>query len=164
MSLIRFGRGRDYQFFRREDIRMRWDLRSATQFLGGFRNNAVAMETFRREALKISGGAGSSTLSDEQVLQIIARQLVSGDLMVALPYRERQAPQLRFIEDAPAAAPPPAAKVAERPEDGPTFIGNHDGVAQAAALIAAAKAAYPFCEECAKHAADQMMRERAGAA
>ena len=56
-----------------------------------------------------------------------------------------------------AAAPAPQASgPAEVVEDDPTFENDHDGVAQAAVLLAAARAAFPFCEECAQHAAVQM--------
>jgi len=155
--LIRFGRGREYQFFRREDVRMRWDLKAATQFLNGFRSDAVAMAQFRRQAMAGGSGAGPGALTEEQLIQVIARQMVSGELLVVLPQRERQV----SIPRAPAAvqeAPPPRERRAAEPEEEiDTFDSDHDGVAQAAVLIAAAKAAFPFCQECQKHMVEQMM-------
>jgi hypothetical protein len=154
MSAIRFGRGREYQFFRREDIRMRWDLRSAVQFLNGFRANEVAMSNFRREVAKgISAAAGS--LSDEQVIQSLARMLVAGEFLVALPQRVKHREPIDLRAPAAAPAAPRESTPAEVVEDDPTFERDHDGVAQAAVLLAAAQAAYPFCEECARHAAMQ---------
>jgi hypothetical protein len=155
MSSIRFGSGREYQFFRREDVRMRWDLRPAVQFLNGFRGDAVAMTAFRRQ-LGVAGiGPSTAALTDEQVIQSLARMLVAGEFVVAMPQRERQRDTLDL--GAPAAAPAAprerAPTPADVPDDEPTFENDHDGVAQAAVLLAAARAAYPFCEECARHAA-----------
>ena len=65
MSSIRFGRAREYQFFRREDIRMRWDLRSAVQFLNEFRGDAVVMSNFRGQVK----ASTSANITDEQVIQ-----------------------------------------------------------------------------------------------
>ena len=152
MSSIRFGRGREYQFFRRDDIRMRWDLRSAVQFLNEFRGDAVAMANFRRQVK----ASASVNISDEQVIQSLARMLVAGEYLVALPQRMRQLETLDLRVPAAAPAEPRASAPAEVVEDDPTFESNHDGVAQAAVLLAAARAAFPFCEECARHAAMQM--------
>ena len=136
---------------------MRWDLKAATQFLNGFRGDAVAMAQFRRQALATGAGAGPGALSEEQLIQVIARQMVTGELLVVLPQRERQV----SIPRAPAAvqeAPPPRERRESQPEEEvDTFDSDHDGVAQAAVLIAAAKAAYPFCQECQKHMVEQMM-------
>lgn len=136
---------------------MRWDLKAATQFLNGFRSDAVAMAQFRRQAMAGGAGAGPGALSEEQLIQVIARQMVSGELLVVLPQRERQI----SIPRAPAAvqeAPPPRERRAAEPEEEiDTFDSDHDGVAQAAVLIAAAKAAFPFCQECQKHMVEQMM-------
>jgi len=56
----------------------------------------------------------------------------------------------------PATPPPRAAAAApEAEEEEPTFDSDHDGVAQAAVLLEAARAAFPFCEECARQAAMQ---------
>lgn len=146
MNSIRFGRGRDYQFIRREDFRLRWDLQSAVQFLNGFRGDAVAMTTFRRQT-----GSNGPNATDEQVIQSLARQLVAGEFLVALPQRELKKEALNLAEPAPAAAPPPRqAAPKEEKQDAPTFQGGHDGWAQAAVLIEAARSAFPFCEECAR--------------
>jgi hypothetical protein len=154
MSAIRFGRGREYQFFRREDIRMRWDLRSAVQFLNGFRADAVTMTTFRREVAK-EVSASAADLSDEQVVQSLARMLVAGDFLVALPQRMKHKDPIDLGAPAPAPSAPRDRAPVEVVEDNPTFENDHDGVAQAAVLLAAAQAAFPFCEECARHAALQ---------
>lgn len=156
MSSIRFGRGREYHFLRREDIRARWDLQSAVAFLNGFRADAVAMARIRRELLGIAGGSTiQGKMTDEQVIQTVARKLVSGELLLVLPQRVDLA--LGLIAEPPPPPPPPERKSTPKEEvfdDEPTFEPSHDGVAQAAVLIAAAANAFPFCEECAKHAAE----------
>lgn len=154
MSSIRFGRGAYYQFFRREDVRTRWDYHSAVQFLNGFRSDEALMATLRRHALAKGTAFSQSKVSDEQVIQILARLLVSGELLVALPHRERY-PDTQLPETPVAAPPAPKEKKEKAPiVDEPTFEPEHDGVAQAGVLIAAAKAGMPFCEECARAAAE----------
>lgn len=154
MSAIRFGRGREYQFFRREDMRMRWDLRSAVQFLNGYRSDAVAMNHFRREVAKgITAAPGN--LSEEQVIQSLARMLVAGEFLVVLPHRLQHKDPIDLGAPAPAPAAPRESTPAEVVEDHPTFENDHDGVAQAMVLLAAAENAFPFCEECARQAAMQ---------
>ncbi len=136
---------------------MRWDLKAATQFLNGFRSDAVAMAQFRRQALAAGAGAGPGALSEEQLIQVIARQMVSGELLVVLPQRERQVSTPRPAAVQQEAPPPRERKAAEPEEEVDTFDSDHDGVTQAAVLIAAAKAAFPFCQECQKHMVEQMM-------
>jgi len=154
MSAIRFGRGQDYQFFRQEDIRRSWDLRSAVQFLNGFRADAVAMANFRRQVKK-DIIASPANLSDEQVIQSLARLMVSGEFMVALPERQRHRDPLELRAPVTAPSAPRDSAPVEVVEDDPTFENDHDGVAQAAVLIDAARAGFPFCAECAKYAAEQ---------
>ncbi|MFN0100695.1 MAG: hypothetical protein ACKV2U_01260 [Bryobacteraceae bacterium] len=135
---------------------MRWDLRSAVQFLNGFRTDTVAMASFRRQAAATGSAAATANLSDEQVIQSLARMLESGEFLVAMPQRERRPGNLLGQTPvAPVAAERRSQTPAEVAEDEPTFEGGHDGVAQAAVLLAAARAAFPFCEECAQHAARQ---------
>jgi len=153
MSSIRFGRGQEYHFFRREDLRARWELQAAVQFLNGFRGDAVMMSNFRREM----PAATPANLTDEQVIQSLARSLVAGEYLVALPRRINYRDMLDLGETAPAQSQAPRSSTpAEVVEDEPTFARGHDGVAQAAVLIAAAQAAFPFCEECARHTAAEM--------
>lgn len=154
MSTIRFGRGREYQFFRREDIRARWDLNSATQFLNRFRADSIAMAGFRRQ---VTGtGANGTKLTDDQVLQSVARLMVAGELIVALPQQERRKDELPSAPMPPPVHQERAAKPpAEIPEDEPTFSSDNDGTRQAAVLITAAATGVAFCEECARLAAEE---------
>lgn len=154
MSAIRFGRGQGYQFFRQEDIRRNWDLRTAVQFLNGFRADAVAMANFRRQVKK-EITASPANLSDEQVIRSLARMMVSGEFMVALPERQHHRDPLELRAPVTAPSAPRESTPVEVVEDEPTFANDHDGVAQAAVLIEAARGAFPFCAECAKYAAEQ---------
>jgi len=151
MSDIRFGGGREYQFFRREDIRVRWDLPSAVQFLNSYRGDARAMGHFRQEVAKRTF-TKADDLSAEQIIQSMARMLAAGEFVVLLPQRIRHRDPIDLGKPAPAPSGPRDPKPVEVIEDDPTFESNHDGVKQAAALIAAAESAYPFCEECARQA------------
>ena len=151
MSDIRFGRGREYQFFRREDIRVRWDLASAVQFLNNHRGNALTMSHFRQEVAKRTL-TKAEDLTEEQIIQSMARMLAAGEFVVLLPLRMRHRDPIDLGEPAPAPSGPRDPKPVEVIEDEPTFESNHDGVRQAAALLAAAELAYPFCEECARQA------------
>ena len=157
MSSIRFGRGREYQFFRREDVRLRWDLQSAVQFLNGFRSDKAAMAGFRWQVLASGTGGPQANLADEQVIQSLGQMLASGALVVVPPDRKRHIDLLGT--GTPVSAPAEKKKAtkeqAEVFEDAPTFEPDNDGAAQAKVLVAAAAGAYPFCEECARYAAQQ---------
>jgi len=112
------------------------------------------MSHFRRQ-MKKEITASAASLSDEQVIQGLARMLVAGDFMVAMPERLQHRDPLDLGKPEPAPSQPKPGKAVEVVEDEPTFLGGHDGVAQAAVLIAAARGGFPFCEECARHAAQQ---------
>lgn len=156
MSSTRFGRGREFQFFRREELRTRWDVGNAKRFIGGFRGDTGAMTGFRKIVTGGAAGGAPGTLSDDQVILHIARMLVSGELIVAMPelFREKGHLNVRTDGDLPLA-PAKAAKIVEVGEDPPTFESGHDGAAQAAVLIAAARNAFPFCEECQRLAVER---------
>ena len=154
MSGIRFGRGQEYVFFRREEVKGQWDLPGAIRFLDRFRSDPHAMSAFRRQ-LSSGTAVGGPALTDDLVIARYARLLVSGEVVVAYPARERWIGHLSVVRPPEAAsAPAPAPATArEEVEDPPTFEEEHDGVAQAATLIAAARDGAPFCEECARRAA-----------
>ncbi len=154
MSTIRFGRDREYRFFRREDIRARWDENSATAFLNRFRSDALAMAGFRRQI-----HAGAAKLSDDEVIKRVARLLVSGELVVVRPQHERVKDELPPTP--PEAPPPPEKKEAapvEVPEDEPTFAPDNHGELQAAVLITAARTGVAFCEECQRLAEEEQQK------
>lgn len=154
MNGIRFGRGQEYVFFRREEVKREWDLPSAIRFLNRFRNDPHAMSAFRRQ-LPPGTAVGGQVLTDDKVIASYARLLVTGEVVVAYPAREKRIGHLSVVvpvDTTPAPAPAPASQAVEE-EDPPTFIEEHDGVAQAETLIAAARGGFPFCEECERRAA-----------
>lgn len=145
MSLIRFGRGREYLFFRRGDLRTRWDLQSAQQFLKRFQGDERSMALLRRNANISSAG---SKVSEEQVIETLARMLVSGELIVAMPAREELGAVLGQQPERATEAAPRGPTAREQEPEPPTFGPSHNGRLQAATLLAAAQSGMPFCEEC----------------
>jgi hypothetical protein len=153
MSTIRFGATNEYQIFRRDEIRSRWTLETASRFLAKFKNDTAAMAGFRKLA---GAGAGVGRgLSDQQVLQAIARQMVSGQLLIA--EQRGLVDKGHLSGKAPEASPEPPprerqSEAAATPDDPETFEPDHDGVAQANVLIAASASGVPFCEQCSRDA------------
>lgn len=156
MSSIRFGATHEFQLLRREEVRTRWTLESALDFLRRFHNDTAALAGFRR--LARSQGRGSAVAAnDQQLFQTIARMMVSGELLLVKPQGliDHGHLSLKVTADPVAVAPPPAAKVPELVDEASTFDNNHDGVAQAAVLRAAALHGVPFCAECERAASPQ---------
>jgi hypothetical protein len=148
MSTIRFGATHEYQILRREEVRSRWTQETALRFLGRFKNDPTAMAGFRKLV--------TQARSDQDVLTGIARMMVSGQLLIVeqrgivdhnhLSLKIKQ-------EEQPAPAPQRVAEP-EQEEEAATFAAEHDGQAQAATLVAAARSGVPFCEECARDEAE----------
>jgi hypothetical protein len=148
MSSIRFGATHEYQILRREEVRSRWTQETALRFLGRFKNDPAAMSGFRKMVPQARG--------EKDVLLAIARMMVAGQLLIVeqrgivdhnhLSLKIKQ-------EEAPATPPQRLAEPTEEEEE-PTFAAQHDGQAQAATLVAAARSGVPFCEECARAEAE----------
>ena len=164
MSSIRFGATHEFQFLRREDVRTRWTLESALDFLRRFHNDTAALAGFRRLARSqgrgsamATGAASAVAANDQQLFQTIARMMVSGELLLVKPHGliDHGHLSLKVTSDPVAVAPPPAAKVPELVDEDNTFDTDHDGVAQAAVLRAAALHGVPFCAECERAASPQ---------
>jgi len=156
MSSIRFGATHEFQLLRREEVRTRWTLETALDFLKRFRNDTSALAGFRR--LVPSKGRGiSAAANDQQLFQTIAKMMVSGELLIVKPQGLIDHGHLSLKVTAAAAteAPPAERKEQEIIEESNTFDSDHDGVAQAAALRAAAANGVPFCAECSRYAAEQ---------
>lgn len=156
MSSIRFGATHEFQLLRREEVRTRWTLETALDFLKRFRNDTAALSGFRR--LVPSKGRGiTAATSDQQLFHAIAKMMVSGELLIVKPQGliDHGHLSLKVTASAVAEAPPAERKEPEIIEETNTFDSDHDGVAQAAALRAAAANGVPFCAECARYAAEQ---------
>jgi len=103
MSVIRFGRGREYQFFRREVVRSRWDLAAAVHRLHGLRRDAAAISLFRGKDGTLGQATAGRTV--ERVNQSVTRVLVAGRVLIALRQREGKKGALNLREPAPVMAP-----------------------------------------------------------
>ena len=139
MSSIRFGATHEFQLLRREEVRTRWTLETALPFLKRFRNDSAALAGFRR--LVPSQGRGITAAStDQQLFQAIAKMMVSGELLIVKPQGliDHGHLSLKVIAAAVREAPPAQRKEPEIVEETNTFDSDHDGVAQAAVLRAAA--------------------------
>ncbi len=164
MSSIRFGATHEFQLLRREEVRTRWTLESALDFLKRFRNDNAALAGFRRLVPNKGRGISAAT-NDQQLFQSIAKMMVSGELLIVKPQGliDHGHLSLKATTAAVAEAPPSERKEPEIIEDTNTFEPDHDGVAQAAALRAAAANGVPFCAECARYAAEQVAISRPAA-
>jgi hypothetical protein len=154
MSSIRVGATHEFQLLRREEVRTRWTLESALDFLKRFRNDTAVLAGLRR--LVPSKGHGI-TANEQQLFQAIARMMVSGELLLVKPRGliDHGHLSLKIAAAAVVQPPPPAVKEPEIVEETNTFDSDHDGVAQAAVLRAAALNGVPFCAECARAGAEQ---------
>ncbi len=156
MSSIRFGATHEFQLLRREEVRTRWSLETALDFLKRFRNDNAALAGFRR--LVPNNGRGiSAAANDQQLFQSIAKMMVSGELLIVKPQGliDHGHLSLKVAAEAVTEAPPSERKEPEIIEETNTFEPDHDGVAQAAVLRQAAAVGVPFCAECALYAAEQ---------
>ncbi len=156
MSSIRFGATHEFQLLRRDEVRTRWTLETALDFLKRFRNDSAAMAGFRRLVPSKTRGI-SAAADDQQLFQAIAKMMASGELLIVRPQGLIDHGHLSLKVTAAAApeAPPAERKEQEIIEESNTFDSDHDGVAQAAALRTAAADGVPFCAECARYAAEQ---------
>lgn len=148
MSTIRFGATHEYQILRREEVRSRWTQETALRFLGRFKNDPTALAGFRKMVPQARGEQG--------VLSEIARMMVSGQLLIVEQRGivDHNHLSLKIKTEAGPAEPPPRLAEPTQEEEAATFAAEHDGQAQAATLIAAARSGVPFCEECARAEAE----------
>lgn len=143
------------------------DRRRALDFLSAFSRDKLALAAFRRLLARDLLNRGLDRAGDRQVVEEIARRLVSGDLLVGwepLPWgafaaeEEWRAAPLhepvvvpRVQRSWPVSAAPPV--------ESPTYDPGHDPAAQAATLVAAAQSGAAWCEICAETGAATAARE-----
>jgi hypothetical protein len=131
------------------------DAAHAMQFLSGFKADPVAMAGLRRLLAERDWLHTPARMSDDDVLKTVAALLGRGELVAGVEWKPRvTAPVEQGAAGAPAGAAPSREPAADEPEPN-SFGASHDGAAQAAALIAAAEAGVPFCEECERAAQAQ---------
>lgn len=158
------------------------DRTSALVWLQQLRGDLQAMYALRTLLLRYGmGGMGAhlARINDGELLQHVAAMLASGLLhahSVAAPATlfataaqasaaaqtealSRPVSRVSPTPSSSAPAPPPQAQLSLT-----TFSAHMDAAATAVALCAAAATGAPFCEECARRAAQQTAQQAAASA
>ena len=143
--------------------RNRSDL--ALHWLRQFQSNASTMAELQN-LLGITVTGSYAPTDPQLILQQIADKMASGEIQVCAEIcgpvalidttgiaTEEAEPDLSKIKPTPAPAPKPAPAPVES-----TLDPDNDAAAQAQVLKDAAQSGAPFCEECAKAAAQQLHR------
>ncbi len=147
------------------------DATAAQQWAGRFMGDEVAMARLRQLALSAGAEAAPHRCGDHALAEHIAAGITAGSLRVCGPAKALTLYGLAAVR-APAAAPAPPASSSSTPRAAPvaapppfetTFGSDLDVAAMVAVLREAAQAGVPFCEECAKAAAERPL-EAASAA
>jgi len=143
----------------------------ALNWLRQYQTNATAMAEFT-DLLRNSVTGGYISGDPQIILQQLADKMSTGEIQVCVELCGpstlmawdgdgeaepdlSQAEQSSSPAPAPASDSPAAAAEDESPE--PTLAGTTDPAAMAQALKDAAEKGSPFCEECAKAAAEQLV-------
>ncbi|MCV2355938.1 hypothetical protein LNV09_17490 [Paucibacter sp. B2R-40] len=132
--------------------------------------NDAALGRLRSTARSLAEGTDLSRLDEHQLIELLTPLLVDGwlhlDLRRPLAYQlvPVAAPVSTPAPAAPAPAGPRPAVAAAPPEPvDSTFGSSLDVAAMVAVLKAAAESGVPFCEECARAAAQRQVAEAAPA-
>jgi hypothetical protein len=135
------------------------DVANARLWLAPAVGDDAALAALRLAALALADGTELSRLDDHQLFDHLAALVADGRLRTA-----GARPELRrlVLAAAPAPAPAPlpvapaprAAPVAPPPAAETTFGSELDVAAMVAVLVQAAQDGVPFCEECARAAAE----------
>jgi hypothetical protein len=139
----------------RESIIIIDDLSLSYQWLQGIQEDPAKMLTLRKVLLEESGAGDLWRMSDQRVIEQIARLLASGRLHVHRPIvlsEGGKSPDLDTEKLVPFPLSErrlraPAASNRELSIDSPTFSPYLNPTAQAAALEAAAADGMPFCPQ-----------------
>ena len=136
------------------------DTTAAQQWVGRLIGDEVAMARLRQVALAAGAEATPQRCDDQALAERIAAGITAGSLRVCGPakalalYGLAAARPPAAASPAPSRAAPRAAPVAAPPPVETTFGSDLDVAAMAAVLVQAAQDGVPFCEECAKAAAE----------
>ena len=144
------------------------DATAARQWVGRFVGDEVTMARLRQLALSAGAEASPQMCDDHALADRIVAGITAGSMRVCgpakairllgMPPRQSAAPA-----PASAAATPRAARAAPAPAAETTFSDDLDVAAMVAVLRAAAQDGVPFCEECAKKAAEKQKAAEANA-
>jgi hypothetical protein len=89
-------------------------------------------------------------MSDREVLGAVSRLMSAGELLACFERKARFSAPEGGAGASPAPAAAPAQPQRQQQPEAASFGADHDGAAQAGALIDAAQAGTPFCEECSR--------------
>ena len=154
--IIRSTASSAIRFLWRDTAYLFSDPERAIQFMAGFKGDPGAMAGLRRLLDERDWLYQTSRMNDDAVIKAVAELLGKGELVAGVEWKPRLSAPPQPEAAAPAAGPSAPSSTQEEPD--PNTFNDNDGAAQAAALINAAQSGVPFCEECARLAA-----QRAGA-
>jgi len=138
------------------------DLVSARQQLAPAAIDDAALAPLRTLAVALADGTDWSRADDHQLIDQLAAALARGRLRTGAAAAPKLSRLVPTVAPAPAPAPPPpaassprpSAPVAAPPPAETTFGSELDVAAMVAVLQQAAQDGVPFCEECARAAAE----------
>ena len=139
------------------------DDTAARQWVGRFVGDEVTMARLRQLALTSGVEASPQRCDDHALAERIAAAIAAGSMRVCGPakaltlYGLATPPAASSAPAPPAPSPSPqprAAPVAAPPTVETTFGSDLDVAAMVAVLVQAAQDGVPFCEECARAAAE----------
>jgi hypothetical protein len=139
-------------------FRGRSDL--ALEWLRRFQNDRMVMSELRATLTAAAGSNAQRWADDNRVLQEVAARLSSGEFYVCAessypintPIAAVTPPDAAPVE-VPPPPPPPSPAPKPPPEPEPSLSPDADAAQIAAVLQQAAQEGTPFCEECARLAA-----------
>ena len=138
------------------------DATAAQQWVGRFVGDEVTMARLRQLALTAGVEASPQRCDDHALVERIKAGITAGSMRVCGPAKALTLYGLATVR-APAAAPAPPAPSSAQPRATPvaapppvetTFGSDLDIAAMVAVLVQAAQDGVPFCEECARAAAE----------
>jgi hypothetical protein len=137
----------NYHLFWRRQVQAYLDPAAARMTLGQFKDDPSAMRDLRALLEDPMLGVPNDRLTDDQVLDRVARLVAGGEVMMIREWpmhggAATQPQKSSQPDDSPAT--PPQSRKSDPPEN-PT-LPNTNGAAQAAALSAAAASGAPFCD------------------
>lgn len=139
----------NYLLFWRRQVQSYSDQAAARMTLGQFKDDPIGMRDLRAILDDPMTGIQNARLTDDQVLDAVARLVASGELIAVREWPVHGGaatqPQSSNQSEQQEASPAPASH-SQPPPENPTLPSNTDGSTQAAALAAAASSGAPFCE------------------
>ena len=138
------------------------DATAAQQWVGRFVGDDVMMARLRQLALTAGAEVSPQMCDDHAVADRITAGITAGAMRVCGPAKALtlygltavRAPAAAPAPPAPSSAPPRATPVEAPPPVETTFASDLDVAAMVAVLVQAAQDGVPFCEECARAAAE----------